>query len=223
MTRLALLALLLPSTALAGWKDDVANARAACDADASLCEVVDTLGVRENRAGLWFVQDSRLDVVHLPILLQRMLGEENAMMRAGLATGVAQLLTDADESWHPAWAELAATDPSPQVRSILITELRRAPLSVAGPGLRGALAHEDAVTRRDAAAMMGRQTDARAFVDDLMGALDDDDLVVRQTVVRALGHAGDPKAVDAVKAAAQADDRLAHEAERALGRMSAAE
>jgi hypothetical protein len=223
MTRLALLALLLPSSALAGWQDDVANARSACDRDASLCEVVDDLGVRENRAGLWFVQDSRLQVVHLPLLLHRMLQEDDPMMRAALATGAAQLLTDADEGWHPAWAELAATDPSPQVRSIFITELRRAPLTAAGPGLRGALAHEDAITRRDAAAIMGRQLEAKAFVDDLIGALRDDDIVVRRTVVRALGHAADPKAADAVRAALLADDRLANEARRALERMGEAE
>jgi len=219
MNRLALLALLLPASALAGWQDDVANARAACDTDASLCDVVDNLGVRENRAGLWFVQDSRLGVEHLPVLLHRMQQETDRMMRPALATGIAQLFTDADASWHPAWAELAATDPSPQVRSIFITELRRAPMTAAGPGLRGALAHEDALTRRDAASVMGRQLEAKAFVDDLLGALDDDDAVVRKTVVRALGHAADPKAADAVRAAVEADDQLANEARRALERM----
>lgn len=219
MTRLALLALFLPATAFAGWQDDVAQARTACDTDASLCEVVDTLVVRENRAGLWFVQDKRLTVDHLPVLLHRMLAEDDVMMRPALATGVAQLFIDAGSEWHAAWADLASTDPHPQVRSVFLTDLRRAPLTAAGPGLRAALKHEEPVTRRDAASIMGRHLEASAFTDDLLGALGDKDLAVQTSIVRALGHIGDPKAEAAVQQALQADDRLRGEATRALERM----
>jgi hypothetical protein len=213
------LALLFALPALAGWQEEVASARDACASDPAPCEVVDSVFVRESRAGLWFVQDQRLQVEHLPLMIGRLQAETEPQMRGAIATGVAQLFIDADPRWHAAWAELAATDPSSQVRSIFIAELRRAPLSAAGPGLRGALAHADPVTRRDAAAMMGRHLEPRTFVDDLIPALSDSDPIVRSTVVRALGHAGDPKAADAIRAAVLADDKLAGEAERALSRL----
>lgn len=219
MIRLTLLALLLPTSAWAGWQDTVDAARQVCDTDASICDVVDHVVVRENRAGLWFVQDARLTVDHLPALLQRMLAEDDTMMRMGLATGVAQLLPEAGAEWHDAWVHLASVEPDARVRSIFITDLRRAPLAVAGPGLRAALTHAEPVTRRDAAAIMGRHLQADAFVDDLLGALGDADLAVDRSIVRALGHVGHPKAAGAVADAMQRDDRLREEGTRTLERL----
>lgn len=217
---IALLTLL--ATAWAGWSDDARAAHAACATSTSeACEVVGSLSIRESRAGIWFVQDDRLEVDHLQVLLGRLLDEGEPGLRLALATGAARLFTDADPSWHGAWADLAASAPDGQVRGVFVSSLRRAPMSAAGPGLRGALAHAEPVTRRDAAAMMGGHAEATAFVDDLLGALDDADPVVRKYVVRALGHAGDPRAAAPLQALLERDgtDALAEEITRALGRL----
>jgi HEAT repeat protein len=215
---IALLALILP--AFAGWQDDAMGAYAACATTPNeACDVVAGLQIRESRAGLWFVQDERLDVPHLQVLLGRMLTTDEPALRQALATGVAQLLTDADPTWHGAWADLAAQHPDALVRSTFISSLRRAPMSAAGPGLRGALAHAEPSTRRDAASIMGRQAEAATFVDDLIPALRDADPIVRQTAARALGHAGDPRALEALRAAKTQDDALTPEVDRALERL----
>jgi len=216
---LLILAALLPGLAHAGWRDDVAASRAACAIDPAPCEVADTLRIRESRAGLWFAQDDRLDQTVLGPLLDRLLTEPEPQLRPAIAHGVVMLLEASDAQWHPAWAELAATDRDAEVRSVLISGLRRAPLTAAGPGLRGALAHEHAPTRLLAAAKMGGHPDAATFVDDLLPALADPDPSVRQRVIRALGSARDARALPALQALDTSDEVIAREVERAVRRI----
>ena len=108
--------------AFAGWQEDSDAGWSACaSAPTPACAVVETLHIRESRAGIWFVQDDRLEVEHLPLLLGRLQQPGEPALRVALATGAVQLLTDADPSWHGAWADLAASEPDAQVRSVFIT------------------------------------------------------------------------------------------------------
>lgn len=216
------LAVLLPGLAQAGWRDDAAAARAACSADPAPCEVADTLRIRESRAGIWFTQDDRLAQPVMGPLLERFERETEPAVRVAIAHALVQMLQadDADATWFPAWSELAASDRDAQVRGVFLSALRRAPLEVAAPGLRGALSHADAETRLLAAAKMGGHAEAAVFVDDLLAALATEavpDVQVR--IVRALGSARDARAVPALQALGDRDEALTREVSRALQRI----
>jgi HEAT repeat protein len=216
---LLILAALLPSLAQAGWRDDVAASVAACASDPAPCEIADTLRIRESRAGIWFAQDDRLQPAVLGPLLHRLERETEPQVRVAIAHAASILFDEADASWHPAWAELAASDRDAGVRSVLMSGLRKAPMSVAGPGLRKALQHADPDTRLLAAAKMGGHAQAADFVDDLLAALPDPDADVRLRVVRALGSARDARALPALRAVDTSDEAMAREVERAIRRI----
>jgi len=217
----ALSALLLAMPAQAGWVDDAAAARADCQADPTPCAVVDDLRIRESRAGRWFVQDDRLTQQMLPVLLDRLNHESVPQLRRALAHRATTMLLEDDATpWAAAWVDLASADRDVEVRTTAILSLRRAPLSVASPGLRAALTHEDATTRALAADTIGGHADNQTFVDALEAALTDSEPEVVREAVGALGKTRTEAArrlVEAVDAAG--DDALAREKARALERI----
>lgn len=218
----ALLVLLLAPPAQAGWREDVDAAVAACAADPAPCEVAASIHLRTTRAGHLFAQDPRLTEAAVPALLARLEKETDPAIRGGLADAIVEALSGStDPRWLSAWAELSASDRDANVRSVLLTGLRRGPAEAAGPGLRAALTHPDPVTRADAARTMGGRSDATAFVPDLVAALSDAAPSVRAAAVRALGWAGDRSAADAVRGRlSDASEEVRAEAERALARLA---
>lgn len=215
-----LIALLAP--AHAGWRDDVAAAVAACATDPAPCDAARDLALRPTRAGHLMAQDPALDdPAVIGPLLDRLVRETDPAIRVGLADGVVTAIVgDPTDTWHDAWADLAATDPQAQVRIGFVISLRRAPLSAAGPGLRAAVVHADPATRKAAASTMGGHADAKGFVQELVKAAADPDATVRAAAVKALGWAGDASALAVVQGALTDEDgKVRYEAERAVGRL----
>lgn len=177
----------------ADWRADVQVAVEACATDRAPCDRLADLTIRVTRAGWNRIIDDRIaDPALLPLLLDALLREPDPDMQVPYAEALGRLLPGADPRWGVAFAEIASTHPSAAVRRHLIQGFRRAPLQVASPGLRAALAHEDLETRSDAARVMGGHEQAASFVPDLRGSLADPSPPVRASAARALGWAGDP-------------------------------
>jgi hypothetical protein len=179
------------ATAHAGWREDVAAAVASCATAApeARCAVAEGLHLRTTRAGFLVAQDPALDDVGLvPFLADRLLREDDPAVRRGLADGLLVGLATASPRWDAVWIGLLE-HPQSDVRAVLVDGLRRAPLAVAGPGLRAAAAHADPLTRADAARVMGGHADLPTFQADLQGLAADPDEGVRAAAVRSLARA----------------------------------
>lgn len=189
--------LLLAASAFAGWREDAAAARAACATDPAPCAIVDGLFLRENRAGQTVAQDWRLAATAdhptlTALVLERLHRERDPAARRGLADAAVELLGTAadrgDPRWDDVWGELVA-DPQSDVRAVVVDALRRVPAAVAAPALRAAAAHEDPLTRADAARVMGGHDALVTFVPDLAALAADPSADVRQQCARALRRA----------------------------------
>jgi len=192
--------------AATGWRADVQASMAACGQEPAPCAAADAIVLRHTRAGHLMAQDDRLDdPAIVGPLLDRLLRETDAAVRVGLADAFVETMeAHPGTSWDAAWIELASTDPQADVRALLVNGMRRAPLAVAGPGLRAALASADPGTRADAVATMGGHAAAAGFAPELLSSLDDGDANVRRMAARALRWLGDPAHRGAL--AAHADD-----------------
>lgn len=214
-----MIAWLVSSAFAGGWREDVASSVAACRTEPAPCAAADAIVLRRTRAGYLIAQDDRLDdpAVVGP-LLGRLLGETDPAVGAGLADAFVETMqSHPDSPWSAAWIELAAVDPRPEVRSVLVNAMRRAPIQVAGPGLRGALSGGDPATRRDAVATMSGHARAAEFAPELVAALDDPDAGVRGLAARGLRWLRDPAHRDVLLAHAQDPDaQVRTEIDRAL-------
>lgn len=225
------LLLLLSNPAAAGWRDEVAAARAACVPDPAPCAVVDGLFLRTDRAGQTVAQDPRLDDpasrdALIPLVLERLLREQDPAVRRGLADAARELLSASAEAgserWSAAWADLVS-DPQAEVRAVLVDGLRRAPAAVAGPALRAAASHPAPATRADAARTMGGHANRVGFLPDLARLAGDREVAVRFEAARALRREAlrgplPPAASEALgRLRTDADPRIRALAEEALG------
>ncbi len=203
IVRLLLLALLLPTTALAvdlsaaadseiavlaadpDWTIRVdAALEQARRADPDLTARRLSIPPMATRAGFMRFPIEYMNVPDAaPALLHRLRIEESAAVRGALADSLARQ----SAQWGDAVLELVAAEPEASVRAILVHALRFLPSDQAGKALQVGLSDTDATVRAEAARLVARRADGEDLSSQLVPALLDAHPTVRAAAAHSLG------------------------------------
>lgn len=126
------------------------------------------------------VADPRL----APLLLERLLRRPERAETLALI----EVLPRTGGDWADAFVALAAAEPDPALRAILVASLRWAPTAAAQAGIRAGLRDGSGLVRGEAARAAGWRKDGAGLASDLARVLGDADPYTRAMAARSLGY-----------------------------------